>query len=643
MPVDTWLKAWGAASQAAAGSQPASGFRARRPGGAESPALSLPDKAGLPPIVLLLSAAVLAHAADITPQSYIEHVKYLSSDELKGRATGSPELEKAASYIASKFQAAGLKPVTGNNYEQAFSVVTDAKMGSGNHMSITEPGTKQELRPRTDFVPYSFSSSGKTSAGVVFAGYGITAEDLGYDDYAHLDVQGKFVLILRHEPQENNTGSKFDGKELTKHATYAIKAVNAKMHGARGVILINDTPTHPTVRDDLTGFGRASGPTDAGIYFVQIKAATADAWLKAEGHSLAQIVQDIDKNLTPESFPLKNVTVDLGVDIQHENKTVHNVAAYLPGQTSEYLIIGAHYDHLGLGDEHSLAQSQIGQIHHGADDNASGTAGVIELAKWFATQPKPKRGILFITFAGEELGLFGSSYFAEHPLLPLENAVAMLNMDMIGRIRDNKIYVNGTGTGSTFAKIVEEVRAPPSLKIDLSESVGYGGSDHVSFIPKRVPVMFFFSGLHGDYHKPSDTWDKINADQAAALLGYVGQIATRIADDDARPQFQRVAERAQGISGGGGGSGYGPNFGSVPDFNEPPKGVRFADVREGTPADKAGLKSGDILIEFDGKEIGNLYDFTYALQAHKPGDSVLVKVLRGSQTIEAKVLLTERR
>ncbi|MEI9813307.1 MAG: M28 family peptidase [Acidobacteriota bacterium] len=159
-------------------------------------------------------------------------------------------------------------------------------------------------------------------------------------------------------------------------------------------------------------------------------------------------------------------------------------------------------DHLGLGDRSSLAPSQIGQVHHGADDNASGTAGVIELARYFSRQPQMKRGILFMTFAGEELGLLGSAYFSNNPLLPLDKAVAMLNMDMIGRIREGKVFVNGTGTGSTLGAIVADTPVPAGLKVDLSESIGYGGSDHISFTAKQVPVIFFFSGLHGDYHKP---------------------------------------------------------------------------------------------------------------------------------------------
>ncbi len=240
----------------------------------------------------------------------------------------------------------------------------------------------------------------------------------------------------------------------------------------------------------------------------------------------------------PRSFVLSKLKIDLDVDVRRDTKTVHNVGAYLPGETAEYVVIGAHYDHLGLGDENSLAPSQIGTVHPGADDNASGTAGVIELARWFSTQPKPKRGILFLTFAGEELGLLGSQWYVNHPILPLKNAVAMINMDMIGRIRDGKVYVSGSGTGSTFSKLIAGVTPQAPLHIDLSEKGGYGASDHTSFTTKEVPVLFFFSGLHGDYHKPSDTPDKIDAADAAKLLDYVADIAGRLANDVGRPAIR---------------------------------------------------------------------------------------------------------
>jgi hypothetical protein len=570
-------------------------------------------------------------AADISPRNYLADVQYLASPELKGRATGSPELEKAAEYIAGRFQSFGLKPA-GKSFEQAFPVITGAHLGTGNQIRWSRGGTGM-VRPSNEIIqPFSFSSSGTVKAPIVFAGYGITSAH--YDDYAGIDVKDKIVLILRHEPKE--------GHELSSHAGFAEKAVNAKMHGARGVILINDVYEHPGSTDEFEKFGGASGPTDAGILFVQMKAEAAAQWVSAAGKDLRTVEDSINRDGQPQSFAM-DLSVEISVDIQRDTKTVHNVVAYLPGETSEYVVIGAHYDHLGLGDEHSLAPSQIGQIHPGADDNASGTAGVIELARWFSKQPKHKRGILFLTFAGEELGLLGSGWYVNHPILPLENAVAMINMDMIGRIRDGKVYLGGTGTGSTFEKLLQDVKPPAALHVDLSEKTGYGSSDHTSFTTKQVPVLFFFSGLHGDYHKPSDTADKIDADEAAALLDYIADLTERLERDSARPQFVHVAEPSQPSATSGGGSGYGPNFGSIPDFNEPPKGVRFAEVRDGTPAAKAGLKAGDILIEFDGKDIGNLYDFTYALRAHKPGDLVLVKVLRGSQTIEAKVLLTERR
>ncbi len=564
-------------------------------------------------------AALCALAAEISPQNYQADINYLASPELRGRATGSAELEKAAQFIAGKFQSFGLTAE-----QQAFPVIVGAHLGPNNSLGSA---------PSSDFQPFSFSASGSITAPVVFAGYGITDKESHYDDYTGIDVTGKLVLILRHEPRES--------KQMSSHAALAEKAVNAKMHGAKGVLLVNDVYAHAQPNNALDKFGLSAGPTDSGIFFVQVRPALAEQWIPKD--QLRSLTNGINRDRKPHSFPIEGLTLSLSVDIQRDSKTVHNVTAYLPGQTDEYVIIGAHYDHLGLGDEHSLAPSQIGKVHPGADDNASGTAGVIELARWFASQPKPKRGILFITFAGEELGLLGSSWYVNHPTLPLEKAVAMINMDMIGRIREGKVYLGGTGTGSTFDKLLAGENAPKPLQIIHSDKTGYGSSDHTSFTTKQIPTLFFFSGLHGDYHKPSDTPDKIDSADAAKLLDYIAGITARLESDPGRPEFVRVAEPSTPAATSGGGSGYGPAFGSIPDFNEPPKGVRFADVREGTPAAKAGLKPGDILIEFDGKEIGNLYDFTYALRAHKPGDVVLVKVIRGSQTIEAKVLLTERR
>ncbi len=587
------------------------------------------------------------YAARESPDSfdadrYLAHIKYLASPKLKGRGTGSPELETAAHYIAGKFRSYGLKPVTGLTFYQGFQVTTNAHLGPRNELDAKLPSGERTFKAPGDFVPFNFSSTGTAEGEVVFAGYGITATEYHYDDYAGIDAKDKFVLILRHEPQENDEKSPFNGKNFTSHAQFASKASNAKMHGARGVILVNDTPAHPGDPDKFEKLESTMGVDNAGIFFVQLKTADAEALLATANRKLADVTAAIDNHLQPQSFALPDsVKVALTVDVRRDIRTVHNVAAYLPGETDEYVVIGAHYDHLGLGGPNSLAPDQVGTVHPGADDNASGTAGMLELARYFAAKPKQHRGILFLAFSGEELGLLGSNFYVNHPELPLDKAVAMINLDMIGRIRDMTVHISGTGTGTTLEKLVSEVEPAHGLKLVTAEKGGYGPSDHMSFTIKKVPVLFFFSSLHKDYHRPSDTWDKIDAPDTVRLLGLVADVATHLANDGGRPEYVRLAEPAP--SGVGGGGGYGAYFGSVPDFTELPKGVRFADVRDGSPAAKAGLKAGDVLIEFDGKPIQNLYDFTYALRSKKAGDEVLVKVLRDGAPIVAKVLLTQRK
>jgi hypothetical protein len=596
--------------------------------------------------VFLPAALLMASKPAIDPQRYLEDVKFLASPELKGRATGSPELEKAAAYIARQFRAAGLKPVDGKSYYQAFSVTTNARLGAGNRFEYSVGGQATRLAVKEDFLPFNFSASGKLAGPVVFVGYGITAPEYGYDDYAGLDVKGKVVLLLRHEPQEFDEKSVFAGKVYTEHAQFFSKATNAKNHGAAAVILVSDRYNHRGDADQLESFGRTVGPADAGIPFVQVKAETAERWFQLAGKSLEDIQAGIDKDLHPRSFAFPDsFQIHATADLERVVKTVHNVAGYLAGETAEYIVIGAHYDHLGLGEQFSMAPSQAGTVHPGADDNASGVAGVLALARWFGSQPKPRRGILFLAFAGEELGLLGSSFYVNHPSLPVEKAVAMINMDMIGRIRDGRVFVGGAGSGTTLKPTLEEVASRYPLKIDLSDAAGYGSSDHTSFTTKQVPVLFFFSGLHSDYHKPSDTWDKIDAPETATLLSLIGEVGGKLIESGQRPMFVRVAPPAgaQAMAGSAAGSGYGAYFGSVPDFGQTSKGVKFADVSEGSPAAKAGLKGGDVLVEFDGKPVDNLYDFTYALRAHKPGDAVTVKILRDGKEMAVRVTLEKRR
>jgi hypothetical protein len=558
---------------------------------------------------------------------------------MRGRGDGTPELDKAADYIASQFRLWGLRPMGENNtYFQSFELTTGATFGRNNKLQVN--GT--DLRINEDFVPIAFSNTADFEGPLVFAGYGITAPELHYDDYQNIDASGKIVIVLRHEPQEMDPKSPFDGANFTRHASFANKTINAKQHGARGIIFVTDL-NHPD--EEVGPATRTAETDDFGISAAHAKREPILKLLKTAGKDVAALQKQIDMDLKPESFEVPAVHARIATDIVRTRKTVRNVAGAIMGSNetlrNEWVVVGAHYDHLGLGDRNSLAPSQIGQIHHGADDNASGTSGVLELARLSATSKSQwKRSILFMAFAGEELGLLGSSHFVNHPTISLNSVMGMINMDMIGRINNDRLFVGGVGTSPGFKPWLEELNRSVHLQLDYSDS-GYGASDHMSFNAKKIPVLFFFSGLHTDYHKPSDTYDKINSAGAIKILSLVYMTMDKLATEGQRLQYTEVQEPKPATAGSGG--GYGPYFGSVPDFRDDLKGVLFADVQNNSPAAKAGLKQGDLLVEFDGKPVENLYDFTYALRAKKVGDVVPIVVKRGNEMVKVNVTLEARR
>ena len=587
----------------------------------------------------LFLAAASTPAPQADPSRYLNDIKALASPDMEGRGAGTKGIARAEHLIEKRYKELHLDPAGVNGYEQPFRVITGARLKSDNRCVVQTADSKKDLKVEQDFVPFSFSSSGQVSGPVVFAGYGATADEFHYDDYADLDVKDKIVVVLRYEP--SGFAEKSGHQGLTHHSQLITKAINARNHGAKAVVVVNGK-LGDGEEDLLTRFGSVSGPENVGIVFVQVKNAVADSWLQAAGKSLKDLQEQINSATKPASLALPDaLRLSLQIDIETTRATVNNVLAWLPGQSDEYVIIGAHYDHLGRGGVDSLAPSQIGQIHPGADDNASGTAGVLELARLLAPQRgQLKRSILFMDFAGEELGLLGSAAWVKEPTRPLAKAVAMINMDMIGRIKDDKVYIGGTGTGSTFKTVLEQAQKDTPFKIEYSPG-GYSSSDHTSFVAKKIPVLFFFSGLHSDYHKPSDTWDKINAPSAARLLDMVGDVAIQLASAQEVPAFQVVAEDKP--AAGEGGRGYGAYFGSIPDFGQIENGVKFADVKPNSPAAKAGLKAGDVLIQFGDKPIKNLYDFTDALRRSKVGDVVEVKVLRDGQSVTASVKLEQRK
>jgi len=576
---------------------------------------------------------------------WLADAKYLSSDQLKGRGNTTPELDEAAAYIAEQFRKAGLEVLPEGAF-QPFEANVGAELGTDNSLALLAPSARS-YRIRQHFIPLSTSGSGERSGELAFVGYGITAPEYDYDDYDGIDVEGKVVVVLRHEPQERDESSVFRGRRFTRHASLVNKAINARNHGAVAILLVNDPLNHKGEEDKLVRFGRGGGPSDLGVLAVHLKRAVVEQWMSEAGKSLLELQEAIDRDLTPRSSYLPStIQVELQADVRHRKRTLKNVAAFLPGNDpdlrDEIIVIGAHYDHLGLGEQSSLSSQMMGQIHNGADDNASGTAGLLELARTFsAERGQLSRTVLFLAFAGEELGLLGSAHYVEEPLLPLGRTIAMLNLDMIGRVAQNKLYIGGVGTSPGFRQMLEQENKEPAFQLEFSDA-GYDASDHISFNRKQVPVLFFFSGLHKDYHKPSDTWEKLEPENTARVLELVSSVVRKIDAEDERPQFIQVRRRRRAGGRGGEGVGYGAYFGSIPDFGQNEKGVKFADVREGSPAAQAGLQAGDILIEFDGNELLNLYDFTYALRGKSPGDEVPVVVLRGDQQVRAVVKLGSR-
>jgi hypothetical protein len=607
--------------------------------------------------VLLLSAAVAAESRPgIDPGALLTHVKFLSSDELGGRGNGTEGLERAADYIAEQFKAAGLRPGgKDGTWFQPFDLVTGLSIGERNVLSVSSEGQSISFALGQTYFPLSATanesieqpSAQVTGAPIVFAGYGISAPALGYDDYTGVDVKGRAVLVFTHEPQERDEKSRFNGRSLTNHSTLMNKAMTARHNGAALLLVVSD-PTHERDEAPFAGFARDPQAEDYGIPVLRVSRQRIAPLLKA--WRLDAAAKEIDAAGAPGSRELDG-TVDYVEHLAKTRRKVRNVIGVLPGSDSaradEAVVIGAHYDHLGLGGRHSLSPGLAGQIHNGADDNASGTAAIIEVARSAAAQPRRfPRTMVFVAFAGEELGLIGSSQYVNDPAFPLDQTAAMVNLDMVGRPR-GRIMISGLETAPAIDDDLKAAAAAvDGIEIRrFQDGAGVGSSDDTSFLLKKVPAVGFFSGFHSDYHRPTDDWPHIDGAGAARVATLALELAARLSARADRPQYvAKAAPAGHGTSSGDAGSigGYGPYFGSVPDFGDSDGGVKFAEVRENSPAARAGLKAGDLMVSFDGKPMRTLYDFTYALRGKKPGDQVEVKVMRGGEPIVVTVTLTTR-
>jgi aminopeptidase YwaD len=441
---------------------------------------------------------------------------------------------------------------------------------------------------------------------------------------------------MRYNPEGSSPMSKFE-----KYSAMRFKAATAKEKGVAGIIFVNGyVPKNE--EDNLTNLTYDGAPGIENLPAVQVKRELVDNLLKSSGKNLKSVQEEIDKNKKPASFQLSDLTVNIRSEVKRIESNGRNVAAILKAPSDEYpgeyIIIGAHYDHLGMGITGSLHRGSEPEIHNGADDNASGTTGVLELAEKFASEKENlKRSIIFVAFAGEELGLLGSSYFVKNQPLPLEQSALMINLDMIGRLNDEQeLTIYGTGTSNLWNSLVDSVNNSYNFKISKVDD-GFGPSDHSSFYAVNIPVLFFFTGIHSDYHRPSDDADKINAEGQEKILHMVYDIASEVNTLENKPEYVSVPRKDMGRS-----TSFRVYVGTVPDFSSNEEGYKVSSVSEGSPAQKGGIKGGDIMVNFGGKKIANLYDYTYALADYSPGDVVDVVVLRDGKEVKLKVELGAR-
>ncbi len=580
----------------------------------------------------------------IAAEALLVHAGYLAGDSLYGRAAGSPHELQAAEYIRREFIRYGLEPVwppdrpAVSDYFQPFSFIARIEMGPGNAVSWTREGVGEQtaLEPDVDFRPLGFSASGQAEGGLVFAGYGISSTDPEYDDYIELGVAGKVVMLLRYSPDGTNTHGAFG-----EHTPLRKKVLTAREKGAAAVILV--TGPADDEEDYLMSLRYDRGGGDAGLPVVNLTREAADRLLAAEHLTIAELQQEINNTRMPLSHEVTGVSVSITTDLVPQEAESRNVLAALPGTGSlkgQWAVLGAHYDHLGWGGpgSGSMVPDNIA-IHNGADDNASGTSTLLELARYLAANPPAatsRRSIMFQAFGAEEIGLLGSAYVTKYPPVPMDSVVAMLNLDMVGGLVENRLVIGGAGTAPLWKELLPTLNSD-SLNL-IYDDGGYGSSDHQSYYLQDKPVLFFFTGEHEHYHRPSDDVEFLNLGGMAQVGQLVARVAVELATRPQLPAFTKVETSRPATRGG-----FAVAVGTIPDYTWDGEGMRISGARGGGPADKGGLKAGDIIIRFGETEVQNIYDYMYALQAAKAGVPVKVMVRRGDELLELEVIPERKR
>jgi Tol biopolymer transport system component len=564
-------------------------------------------------------------------------VSYLASDALAGRMTGSAGARAAAEHIAAQLKRDGVAPLgEGGSYFQHFEFASGVRVvTNANRLALLRlDGTETEpFEVEKDFRPLSFSANGEVEGEVVFAGYGLFVPGKppeGYDSYAGLDVTNKIVLVLRYVPEAVDARRR---QELNRFAALRYKAMLARERGAKAILVVTG-PNSPNA-GELAPLSFDASMAGSGIVAATISGKPAEALLAGSGKALKALQTALDdENPHAEGgFVLPGVRLRLATGLEHLKKTDRNVLGVLPpGRKTlapEFVLVGAHYDHLGLGETGALPRSgEENQVHNGADDNASGVAAVLELAAALATERKKQpelfaRGVIFAFWSGEELGLIGSSHFVERPPVALSNLVANVNFDMVGRLSENQLSLQGVGSSSVWRRLIEKRNVAAGFNLRLQDDP-YLPTDVTAFYPKGVPVVSFFTGSHDDYHRPTDDAERINFEGLERIARFAHGLVLDLVGSPTRPDYAKV-ESARGTGSRETLRAY---LGTIPDYTTEVAGVKLSGVRTGSPADKAGLKGGDVIVEFAGQQIKNIYDYTYALDAVKIGQPVEITVLR---------------
>jgi Peptidase family M28/PDZ domain/PA domain len=560
-------------------------------------------------------------------------VTYLASPALAGRGTGEEGSRLAAELVAKRFAELKLAPMGDRDehgalrYEQAFHARVGAKAVLAEAMVARPRGVKQAL----EAVLADGSGSGAAQGDAVLVGYGITASAAGWDDYGGADLSGKIAVVLDGvPPADRRAGAKAGEPDaLRDFGSVRYKIRTAREHKAAGVILVTRAAALPAPPSDASSMGLpalmvtvASARTGLGSLMFGDEGGNARTWTPAKAPG-------------PRPF---GASVALATKVEPVEAPSANVVGLLPARADapkrdEYVVVGAHYDHLGHGGPASRAPGSH-EIHPGADDNASGTALVLEVARRFAAlSTPPDRNVLFMAFGAEELGVLGSRYWVEHPTVPLDHVVAMINADMVGRLRDNRLIVDGIGTAAGWRPLVD--KAAEGLGLDLAFGAeGFGASDHATFTAVRIPVEFFFTGVHPDYHMPTDTADKIDAQGEERVVTLAGRLALAVAQAPERLAFvDAPSDPHSGMRGG-----FKVSLGTIPDYAYSGKGLRLDGVRPDAPAARGGLQRGDVIVKVGSHDVSNIHDYMFALGELEPGREVVIEVERDGKRVPLKVV-----